>query len=221
MGALVLQHKPQGESDRWLWLLDSEQGLLQVLAKGIRASRKRLAGCSEVFDSIQPHYVSQKNITLLQSAELKVSRASIAYSWNAYVRASRVVEMARKSAVGCLDSPFLFDAVERALNMLAEGRTEAAVQVYPALLRAAGVMPHPEECVRCLQTRVHMCALASGMGGFVCEACALNKTPLAYAVTQAMLGRVHVSDAAVADALEACACAWFSYHFDQSAGCVG
>ena len=130
-----------GEADRIVEVLTQEEGKVAFLARGARSSRRRFGGVLDLFVSLCLQAVPRPNLWTLQSAEAQSLRVGIRSNLTAYARASALCECVRILAPLGQCSNELLTAFEMGLNHLDRGEWRAAINVYPDLLMAAGIMP--------------------------------------------------------------------------------
>lgn len=81
--ALVLHVGKFRETDLWIRLLALEQGLITAFAFGGSRSRRRFAGCLDVFNVIRTHVVSSRDGQFLnmQESTLLEGPGSVCAGW--------------------------------------------------------------------------------------------------------------------------------------------
>lgn len=174
--AIVLSRRDMGEADRLLTLFTREQGILRVVAKGVRKIPSRRGGHSEPLTQV---------VALISGAD--------AYRWLVFVEpfneyralhqnptAVQQVELLGKLVVALLQPeqayPELFDALAYACEHVAllpsskRYLLEVAIGFY--VLRCAGLAPQLHQCQTCqIRTPQSAVIMDSQLGGWRCLTC--------------------------------------------------
>lgn len=176
--ALVLRKVNLGESDLIVRMMDSRGRLLEGVAKGARRPQGSLSGRVELFNRIEVHCASGRNLDVLKEARL-VRAGERLHADPAYTSAAACVsEFAGRTIQPELEVPRYFelaDAAFAALDAAQPDRLPTIVAAYVFKASAViGMRPSFGRCVLCGDA----CApcgrarLSLADGGHVCEGCA-------------------------------------------------
>ncbi len=116
--AIVLRRTNYGEADRIVQLLTPEQGIMSVMAKGVRREKSRLAGGIELFASCDVTIGSGKGeLGILTAARLDVFYSHIMTDYERLQFGYEAIKQVTKS-VGMMDEPAFFDLLEQTFESL-------------------------------------------------------------------------------------------------------
>jgi len=191
-----------GESHRIVEFLSEEYGRIDLLARGARASRKRFAGCLDLFIALRVTVNTRGKIWALNSADILNARVGIRQKLPAIERAMTLCETARLLTAENAAAPEILLALNNALNALDGGDIALAVAAYPHMLRAAGLLPELDRCVRCQGGEYPMALLEGAIGGAVCARCAGGGVSPWSAPLHAALAGAPCDDASIAERVE-------------------
>ena len=172
----VIRQTPQGDSNRLIEVLTSEQGRIRVLARGARASKKRFAGKLDYFVRLRLHLDCRRPLWSLTAAELLKPRLGLRTNLECFERATCLCEVINILCGEGERSDEVHDALEEGLDALADGRIESAATAYLKIISACGFLP-AFSCERCGASTRSM-SRPNSMGESFCSACTTAPTPL-------------------------------------------
>lgn len=116
--AIVLRRTNYGEADRIVQLLTPEQGVVSVMAKGVRKEKSRLAGGIELFASCDITIgVGKGELGILTAARLDTFYSHIMTDYDRLQFGYDAIKQVAKSA-GLIDEPAFFDLLEQTFESL-------------------------------------------------------------------------------------------------------
>jgi DNA repair protein RecO (recombination protein O) len=165
-----------GEADRVVTLLTERHGLVALMARSARKSKKRFAGALEPFGVIEAELaLGRGDVGRLASARLVHGFPALLARLPAMREAGRALELVRDATPPRESDERLLETVERLFALLSEASEVEAVRTafelrYLALL---GLAPRVDACARCGRTpEPTQSALFDGaVGAIVCRAC--------------------------------------------------
>lgn len=175
--AVLVRSVDYGEADRIVTLLTEHDGLVAVIARSARKSRKRFAGALEPFGLVEAELaLGRGEVGRLASARLVRGFPALLGSLAAMREAGRALELVRDATPPRESDARLLAAVVALFERLAaDPPRAAAIRVafelrYLALL---GLGPRVDACARCGRSPdVTSSALFDGaVGAIVCRAC--------------------------------------------------
>jgi DNA repair protein RecO (recombination protein O) len=152
--AVVLHAFNYLESSRILRLATREAGVVSVLAKGARRSRKRFGSAVDLFaEGVAQLYVKAgRDLHTLSSFEVSRSRAQLAMDLERFAAANALAELALRF-VQAEAHPSLYDRLVAALDAVAaatpDTAREAALAGAWALVADMGFAPALDQCASC------------------------------------------------------------------------
>ena len=124
--AIVLRRTNYGEADRIVQLLTPEQGVVSVMAKGVRKEKSRLAGGIELFASCDVTIGTGKGeLGVLTGARLEKFYSHIMTDYDRLQFGYDAIKQVTKSA-GMMDEPAFFDLLEQTFESLNDGSIDIA-----------------------------------------------------------------------------------------------
>lgn len=116
--AIVLRRTNYGEADRIVQLLTPDNGIVSVMAKGVRKEKSRLAGGIELFATCDVTVGSGKGeLGILTAARLDMFYSHIMTDYDRLQFGYDAIKQISKAA-GTLDEPAFFDLLEQAFISL-------------------------------------------------------------------------------------------------------
>ena len=116
--AIVLRRTNYGEADRIVQLLTPDQGIMSVMAKGVRREKSRLAGGIELFASCDVTIGSGRGeLGILTAARLDKFYSYIMTDYERLQFGYEAIKQVTKSA-GMMDEPAFFDLLEQTFESL-------------------------------------------------------------------------------------------------------
>ena len=164
---IVLKSESHGESNRVLWILSKDLGVIQVLARGASKSKKRFSGRLETFTSGEFWCLaSKRGRPTLTSVDVVVDRFSLSRSIDAYFVAVCIADWVLRWQISSDDARTMFHVVSVALDGLLRGMSPLVCLSWLELnlLKIAGSFPSTESCALCDE----------GLQGRPCAVCPLS-----------------------------------------------
>src|SRR3954463_15828180 len=152
--AVVLHAFDYLESSRILRLATREAGVVSVLAKGARRSRRRFGSAVDLFaeGSAQLYLKAGRDLHTLSAFEVTRSRAALAMDLERFAAASALAELALRF-VQPEPHVSLYERLTRALDAVAvagpDAAREAALAGAWALVAEMGFAPALDQCASC------------------------------------------------------------------------
>lgn len=172
--ALVLRVSPYGDTDAVVQLLTERAGAVAALAKRARASTGKRTLILEPFHTLAVELTpTAGELSMLRSSTITVARTLLLEDATRLDLAGEATRWARALLPQRVPEPDVFAALERLLDALSLGRTDALFAFGLTLLDALGYALEVAGCARCARARpAGRAAYVSGVGGGVlCEAC--------------------------------------------------
>jgi DNA repair protein RecO (recombination protein O) len=175
--AVLVRSVDYGEADRIVTLLTEHTGLVALIARSARKSKKRFAGALEPFGVIEAELaLGRGDVGRLASARLVRGFPALLSRLSAMREAGKALELVRDATPPRESDPRLLETVIVLFEKLADAAmNEEAVRAafelrYLALL---GLAPHVDACARCGRAPdASQSALFDGaVGAIVCRAC--------------------------------------------------
>ena len=122
--ALILRKSPLGESDFVVTLLCRRQGKLSAVAKGARSSKKRFAGCMEIFSRVEVELFDKGSGRLLrlQEATLQHAHSGIRANLVAFAQASYLTELTSALVKEGIEIESIFSLLSHVLLRMDQGQ---------------------------------------------------------------------------------------------------
>lgn len=145
--AIVLRRTKYGEADRILSLL-TPSGKIDVIAKGVRKEKSKLAGGIELFSvsEVTIHQGKTDHLGILTSTRMLKFYSNILADLEKLELASSVIRLVNKIAEDVKD-PELFDVLEQTLAGLHNGLNTSLVESW-ALFNLASISGEPVNLFR-------------------------------------------------------------------------
>ena len=177
--AIVLHAVPYLESSRILRLATREAGVLSVVARGARSSKKRFGSGLDLFaeGQAQIQVKSGRDLHALDNFDVTRSRAGLATDLGRFTAASALVECVMR-VVHDEAAPRVYHGIATGLDAIAEAAGADTVPltlgVFWRLVSEVGFMPSLDRCSEC---HVVISAEADARfshvaGGVLCPLCA-------------------------------------------------
>ena len=172
--AIVLRQRKLGEADKVITLFSANGGKVEVVARGVRKARSRLAGHVEPLTHATFQLAQGKSFDVVTQVEIIESFAALRDDLDRLSRALYVCELLDRFTEPREESFALFRLLLDTLRRLAAGGDiDLPVRYYEmSLLDALGYRPELEECVQCrarLEAVTNFWSAAGG--GVVCPDC--------------------------------------------------
>src|SRR5688500_11802912 len=177
--AIVLHAFDYSETSRILRLATREAGVLSVLARGARRSRKRFGSALDLFaeGTVEVLVREQRDLQTLCSFDLTHSRPALAADLGRFTGASALAELVLRFVTDERQVS-LFDALSRSLDELALAPPDETREVTLAgawrLVGELGFAPSLDSCSACHSEVMLGDALPFShvAGGVLCASCA-------------------------------------------------
>ncbi len=180
--AIVLSRENFGEADRYIQFFTRDWGLISVLAKSARKSKRRYVGGMDLFchDEIVLRGDPRERAYLV---ELQVLNAftGIREDLERAMTAGKVVQWIRKLANTAVPMPALYSLLGQTLALIEKesdperlGLLRLIFQLK--LLDQLGIKPRMDECARCAENAASSGVFDLDAGGLLCETCVGART---------------------------------------------
>ncbi len=177
--AIVLHAVPYLESSRILRLATREAGVLSVVARGARSSKKRFGSAVDLFAEGQAQILVKpgRDLHALTAFDVTRSRAGLATDLGRFTAASALVECVMR-VVHDEAAPRVYQGVAWGLDAIAESDVADTVAltlgVFWRLISEVGFMPSLDRCAEC-HAEIPPGAdarFSHAAGGVLCPLCA-------------------------------------------------
>lgn len=223
--ALVLRVSPYGDADAVVQLFTERDGAVAALAKRARASSGKRTLIVEPFHTLAVELTKTAGeLSMLRSSTIVIARTALLEDETRLEHAGIGTRWARALLPQRVPERDVFDALERLLDELSNGRTDALTAFGLLLLDALGYGLELAGCARCARARpAGRAAYVSGVGGGVlCESCRRGVTIDAPLIVGATLDALTADRwAAVTDADRPFIARVVREAIEQRAGAVG
>lgn len=178
--AIVLRHRPFGESDKIVSFFTEDFGKLTGIAKGAMRSRKRFVNSLEPFALVNLRFQDPPhgNLAFIVAADLVTSFRHLLTSLQRISYASYLVEITAGLTGEREENQEVFHHLRKGLSYLEENETSLRflTSFELKLLRLAGYQPVLDRCKRCRKDRradsVSSWHFSPVDGGILCSSCA-------------------------------------------------
>lgn len=175
--AIVLSRENFGEADQYVQFLTQKWGVISVLARSARKSRRRYVGGLDLFchDEIFLRGEPKERPYLIELSVLN-SFPRIRDDLGKLLVAGKVIQWVRKLADMAAPMPQVYSLVGQTLALVENepdsDRQELLALVYKLkLLAQLGLKPRVEACVRCEEPETPHGLFDVASGGIVCRSC--------------------------------------------------
>jgi len=176
--AIVLNRENFGESDRYVQFFSKDWGMITVLAKAARKSKRRYVGGLDLFchDEIFVRGVPKERPYLVELTVLN-SFTGIRDHLEKVLAAGKAVQWVKKLADAGTPMPQVYSLLGQTLAVIENEsdpeRLDLLTLIFKLkLLSALGLKPRIESCAHCGLTDEGLVFLDIGAGGILCEKCA-------------------------------------------------
>lgn len=173
MTAVVLKRADSSESDRRVWLLTKEQGIMDAIAKGARKAGSRLAGVTEPLTCATFHLASGRHRSFVTQVQLSTSFPGLRSDYERLSAAMALAELYSAVIHPGQAAAYLFEMLVISLKAIETHRKPIVALVWAQLklLAAEGLMPSWMTCVATGEPlRLSPAAVSPAAGGFICDA---------------------------------------------------
>ena len=176
--AIVLRQRRLGDADKILTVYSAERGKVEIVAKGLRKTRSRLAGHVEPLTHATFLLAKGRNLDVLTQAESIEPFQRLREDLDRLSLALYCAELLDRFTEPHEEQFALFRLLLDTLRRIErEPDADTPVRFYEmSLLDALGYRPELEECVRCrnrLEAVVNY--WSAGAGGVLCPACRIEE----------------------------------------------
>jgi DNA repair protein RecO (recombination protein O) len=182
--AIVLRSAAYGEADRVVTLLGRQTGRISALARGARKSVRRFGGglgLAATGDATLRDRAGAE-LAVLEGFEAVEPRVGLGADLGRMAHAGYVAELCDKLCAPRQPELAVFDWLEPFLGLLeSRGARAERLRVFElGLLGRLGLGPSWQACVACGRSDLgtEMVRLQPARGGFVCDGCGRQGTPL-------------------------------------------
>jgi DNA repair protein RecO (recombination protein O) len=155
--AIVLNAYDFSEADRVMVLFTREEGKIRALAKGVRRSRSRLAGCLGLLtlSELQLHGKENQELLLVTQGQLETAFPGLKVDLEALGQAGRMAELIDRMIPERQSQAPVFDLLLAGLRLLEEKQRPAVVGIWfeISLLELLGYRPRLDSCHVCSQEK--------------------------------------------------------------------
>ncbi|HUU01635.1 MAG TPA: DNA repair protein RecO [Myxococcota bacterium] len=176
--AIVLNRSALGESDWIVTLLSRDHGKFRAVAPGARRSKRRFAGCLELFSLIDARFVEKANgLHRLEEAVLLDSHEPITKDLVSIAHAGYAVELAGAFLGEADEAAGFFDLLTGTLTRLKAGPLSAKeIRSYElGILGLAGFAPRFSSCLGCGTHQAIKWVFDHVQGALFCVDCATGR----------------------------------------------
>lgn len=198
--ALVLRVSPYGEADAVVQLFTAREGVTPALARRARsATPRRQAMVLEPFHTLAVELQrGSGELAVLKASSLSSARTALLESPGKLDAAGLITRWTRALSPAHVPEPEVFDALEKALDAIAEGvEVDAVLTIFGlTLLDALGYGLELSACARCGRERPagRAAYVGGAQGGVLCESCRRGMTLDTPLVAGALLDRIEGHD---------------------------
>lgn len=179
--AIVAGRSELGESDRLITLLARTPGKLRAVAPGARRSRRRFAGCLELFALIDVSITDrgEGKLARLEEATLLRSHGGISTDLVRIAQGSYLTELTCALLAERDEAEASFRMLQDALDELDSGVLSAtSLRVFElGVLDVVGLRPVLDTCVECGARQSDRWVFDHGRGGVLCDRCCGDRDP--------------------------------------------
>ncbi len=175
---IILSRKDLNEADRLLSVFSFENGRIEVIARGSRKLKSKMAGHIEPFTIGKYQLVEGKTFDILTGAETINSHDKILNNIELYKNASYLCELTKLTIPEGEVEKKIFNLLKNALNIISglkEGQTELLKRFFEyQILTEIGYKPNFINCKKCKKLITESNKYSGGFEGFYCKNCIGN-----------------------------------------------
>jgi DNA repair protein RecO (recombination protein O) len=172
--AVIIRKTKLGEADRILTIYTPEYGKIDVVAKGVRKPKSKMAGHLELLTYSQINLARGRNLETVIGAQTIDSFLNLKNDLLLTSSGLYTAELINQFTVAHVSSPALFKLFLETLNRLSRADSPELTMRYFELhlLDMAGYRPQLQECVSCRETLKPVeNAFCPSAGGILCPNC--------------------------------------------------
>jgi len=174
--AIILHSMPVRERDKLVVFLTPEHGKRKGWAYGARGIKSRFGAALEPLAKVRIGYIERESeeVVRIESVDLLRSLFPAQQNLVSSVAASYIAETVDTFAQANDPSELIYRLLDRTTEALLGGAAALPVVAYAEvwMLRLAGILPNPRNCVECHQPLGRPLRLDARAQGFVCDDCA-------------------------------------------------
>jgi len=172
--AVIIRKIKLGEADRILTVYTPDNGKIEVVAKGVRKPKSKMAGHLELLTHSQLNLARGRNLDTVIGAQSITSFINLKNDLMLTSSGLYSAELINQFTVAHVASPPLFQLFLETLGRLAKAESpELTLRYFELhLLDISGYRPQLQECVVCRETLKPVeNAFSPGAGGILCPNC--------------------------------------------------
>ena len=178
---IVLRSQPFGEADRIITLLTRPEGKVRAVARGVRQTRSRLMGSTQLFTYGSYLLVrGRSDLETLSQGEIRESLRRLREDLDLMAYASYACELVDRMMVEREPDEFVFGLVLAVLRQMEAGSPPFGLVRYLelALLDRLGYRPELDGCLRCGKawSPGNGWGIDGEAGGLICPECGTAPT---------------------------------------------
>jgi DNA repair protein RecO (recombination protein O) len=172
--AFILRTYDYSEADRILVLFSEKYGKFRAVAKGVRKTRSRLAGCTALLSQSELQFYGKphQDLYLITQGQLLTAYANVKSDLVLLGQAARMSELVDRLTPDHQSLPKLFQLLLSGLELLENGISAVLAGIWfeIILLDYMGYRPNLTLCQTCKKDAEYM-AYVPEQGGMVCQNC--------------------------------------------------
>jgi DNA repair protein RecO (recombination protein O) len=177
--AIVLNSYKLGDADKIIIFLSEQNGIIKAVAKGVRKTKSKMGGKLEKFSEVNLMLNKGKGLDTIIQVESNDNfyLKNIWTSYNAYLSASLMAEMAEKINLYSPDTTVQFKLLKGAYKSLNKAELKPFVIMNAYMLKSlslAGLRPNLTNCVVCKNKIANNIYFSANNGGILCFECKSN-----------------------------------------------
>lgn len=169
---IVIRTHDYGEAHKVVVLFTREQGKIALMARGVKRTKSRLRGVTQLLTHGQYLYYMGSGMGTLNQGETVHSHHSIRQDILLMSYAAYIVELLNKLTGDKEANPFLFGLLDKTLTFLEAGKdADILCRIFEIkLLSVAGYRPELDRCVQCGAADKPF-SFSVSLGGVLCLDC--------------------------------------------------
>lgn len=171
--AIIIKRRNYGEADRLLTLYTQNEGKIVVIAKGVRRSKAKMVGHTELFYLLDLQLAEGKTWDIVTSAEIVNDFNLIRNNTKLTNKAYFMAELADNLTHEAEPHKDIFDLLKSSLIILAKQNNQLVLSYFSfKILSYLGHTPELNNCVKChKKISDENNYFSNVMGGLLCENC--------------------------------------------------
>lgn len=169
---IILKRRNFGEADRLLTIYTEKEGKIVAIARGVRRSRAKMVGHTELFYLLNLQLVEGKTWDIVTSAEIidefSHLRAKERLTNQAYLTAELVDNLTHQGEL----HEDIFNLLQSSFTRLDQGYNQLILSFFCCrILSFLGHRPELQHCVKCRNKLSPYNHFSNQLGGILCENC--------------------------------------------------